>query len=69
MTWFNFEGSFSDFCRAGKNDPGTLIEVILSGKKKQLLIGDVSPFGSVMNGDCILSDTTPLLKYKRLWHR
>lgn len=67
--WLNFEGSFEDFCRKEKNNPGTLIEIILNGKKKQFLIGDVSSFGSVMNGDCLLLKATPVLRYKILWYR
>lgn len=67
--WLNFEGSFADFCKAEKNNPGTLVEVLLSGKKKQFLIGDVSSFGSVMNGDCLFQETTPVLKYQILWYR
>lgn len=67
--WINFEGSFADFCKKEKNNPGTLIEVLINGKKKQFLIGDVSAFGSVMNGDCLLLETTPVLKYQIIWYR
>lgn len=69
MMWISFEGSFVDFCREGKNDAGTLIEVILSNKKKQLLIGDVSMYGSVMDADPLLNASTRVVRYKRLWSR
>lgn len=67
--WLQFKGSFAEFCTQGKNNPGTLIEVLLNGKKKQLLIGDVSAFGSVMNGDCLILETTPVIRYQILWYR
>lgn len=67
--WITFVGSFKDFCLQGKNNPGTLIQVQLNDRSKQFLIGDVSSFGSVMNGDCLLLDDTPVLKYKILWYR
>lgn len=67
--WMYFDGSFDDFCKKEKNNPGTVIEVLLDGKKKQFLIGDISLFGSVMNGDCLIVKDTPVLRYKIIWHR
>jgi hypothetical protein len=67
--WLPFNESFTEFCKQGKNNPGTLIEVFLNGKKLQLLLGDVSAFGSVMNGDCLLLESAIILQYKILWYR
>ena len=65
--WTDFTGSFQDFCRLGKNEPGVLIEVLVDNKKRQYLIGDISMYGSMMNGDCLVLSDYPVLRYKRIW--
>jgi len=67
--WLNFEGTVADFRRLGKSEPGVLIEVIIDGKNVPLLIGDMSPFLSIMNGDCLKIDSCKLTRYAFVWRR
>ncbi len=68
--WINFNKGFAEFCKTEKNNPGTIVEVLdCNGARKQYLIGDVSQFGSVMNGDCLLLDNTIVIRYKIIWYR
>lgn len=67
--WMDFNKPFYDFVRFNKSEPGLLIEVLLNNKRKQFLIGDISMFGSVMNGDCLINPETLIIRYKRIWAR
>ena len=69
MIWWTFNQSFREFCRLGKNEPGILLEASINGKLHRLLIGDVSQFGSVMNGDTLLLPETIIHRYARIWSR
>lgn len=67
--WLNYGKHFSEFCKEGKNNPGTLIEVSLGGKTKEFLIGDCGIYGSAMNGDILIPPTETVLRYKIMWYR
>ena len=45
--WFIVNKSFKDFRDSGKISPGILLEAIISGRKKQFLVGDINPNGSM----------------------
>lgn len=67
--WFNFNKSFNDFCAANLNVAGVIVEVMLNGKKTQILIGDISPYSSIMNGNFLFTPETIIYKYNILWQR
>jgi hypothetical protein len=67
--WFIVNKSFKDFRDSGKISPGILLEAIISGRKKQFLVGDINPNGSMSIGGKPLTDNTIIFRYKIIWSR
>ena len=67
MNWTNFSGSFLDLRQRGLAIPGVVLELPLSGKSRRIIIGDMSQYGSVQNGDRLELDTLPVTRYSIVW--
>lgn len=69
MSWFHFNDTFRSFIQKELNDPGTLIEITFGGKKRLVMIGDMSMYGSVMGGASFIDSSSIIHRYRRVWHR
>lgn len=68
MNWLIFEKSYEEFVRLGRNIPGVLFEVIVKGRRKCYLIGDVNIHAS-NNGRPIVPKNLIVYRYKHIWSR
>lgn len=68
MIWLDFNKSFEEFSKIGRNRSGTLIEVLYEGKRKQYLIGDINKSATVEDGGKpFLPSSAIVLKYKIIY--
>lgn len=69
MVWIEFNNTFEKFNSLGKNQPGTIIEILFEGKRKLFVIGDINMFGSSADGGRPFGDSAIVLKYQYFWSR
>jgi hypothetical protein len=67
--WFLVNKSFREFLDSGGVSPGILFEAIISGRKKQFLVGDINPNGSMSIGGKPLTYDTIISRYRIIWSR
>lgn len=69
MNWIEFNKPFSEFVKLGRNVPGALIDIVVDGRRRAFLIGDVNTFASSDNGGKPFNDLSVVLRYKYVWGR
>lgn len=67
MSWMNFNKSFKEFVKAGRNEPGVLVEILDSGRRRVLLIGDINASASAEAGGRPFSDEAIVCRYQYIW--
>jgi hypothetical protein len=67
--WNNVNKPFSEFVKSGKCEAGILIELSPdSGKRIQLLIGDMTRDGCI-EGDMDINPSLIVKRYRTVWSR
>lgn len=69
MSWIQFNDTFDNFVKAGKNLPGVKIEIVENGRRKIILIGDINMQGSAEIGGRPFSDKAIVCRYEYIWGR